>query len=42
MLKKAESLYQPGRSLNLRKYKGYHDTEVRLITVEDNGLLCEQ
>ena len=45
MLKAPASMYEPGRSPSLRKYKGFFDTEVRFIRVEDGedaGLLCEQ
>jgi len=42
MLRKQGSLYKPGRTLELLKYKGYLDTEVKVITRNEKGLLCEQ
>ena len=42
MLSKAESMYIPGRSNDLRKYKGFLTTEVKVVRDTPNGLLCEQ
>ena len=45
MLRKADSLPSTGRSHDLKKYKGYHDTEVKFlktVTSPSVGFLCEQ
>ena len=43
MLRDPQSLYKPGRSENMRKYKPFQDTEVKVV--ENNyphGFNCEQ
>jgi len=43
MLNESGSLYSPGRSKNLRKYKPFFDTEVKVIkNLYPNGFQCEQ
>jgi DNA ligase-1 len=43
MLREPQSLYKAGRSTNLRKYKHFFDTEVKVV--ESNypvGFMCQQ
>ena len=43
MLREAASLYKPGRSTSLRKYKPFFDTEVKVVEIQyPHGFMCEQ
>ena len=43
MLREPGSLYEHGRSISMKKYKEYIDTEVRVVkNMYPNGLECQQ
>ena len=43
MLRESQSLYKPGRSKSLRKFKPFMDTEVKVLKSQyPLGFICEQ